>query len=192
MNPHAIRRGLVVAALGGAALAAHSQPASPPIKPGLWEIKMATMTDGKAAPDMSERMKSLPPEARANMEAMMKQRGVDMGGGHATRICQTREKLDKGSWRDQSDRCKATTSGQGTSTWKWNSVCTNPDSVTDGEATFANAENYTMKNTIQTTRDGQQHVMQMSGTAKWMGADCGDLKPVQAPSAKKDADKNRN
>ena len=185
MNPHAIRRGLVVAALGGAALAAQSQPATPPIKPGLWEIKMATMTDGQAAPDMSERMKSLPPEARANMEAMMKQRGVEMGGGGATKICQTREKLDKGSWHDQSDRCKTTTSGQGTSTWKWNSVCTNPDSVVDGEATFANAENYTVKNTVRTTRNGQPHVMQMSGTAKWIAADCGDLKPMHAPPAKK-------
>jgi hypothetical protein len=177
MGPRASRLAAALA-LVAATLAAQAQPA-PPIKPGLWEVKMARETDGKQAPDMmSEHMKNMTPEMRAKMEAMMKQRGISSEGGATTvKICMSKESLSKDGWRDEGEGCKTDLSGQGTSTWKWHSVC--PNSVTDGEANFTSADAYTIKNTMVMTRNGQQHVTKMAGTAKRLGDDCGDLKPIK-------------
>jgi hypothetical protein len=172
-----VARPALAVSLALAAVVAQAQPA-PPIKPGLWEMKMARETDGKQAPDMSERMKNMSPEMRARMDAMMKQRGVSMEGGTTTvKICLTKESLSKDGWREGGEGCKTDVSGQGTSTWKWHSVC--PNSVSDGEAKFSGGDAYTMTNTMVMTRDGQQHVTKMSGAAKRLGDDCGDLKPMQ-------------
>lgn len=168
----------VAASLSVAALVAQAQSA-PPIKPGLWEMKMSRETDGKQAPGLSEHMKDMSPEMRARMEAMMKQRGVSMDGGNTTaKVCLTKESLAKDGWRDQQrEGCKTDVSGQGTGTWKWHSVC--PDMVSDGEASFPNGDSYSFKNTMVMTRNGQQHVTKMTGTAKRLGDDCGDLKPMR-------------
>ncbi len=54
---------------------------TPPIKPGLWQVHMEREVNGQKMPDMSERLKNMPPEKRAQFEAMMKQHGVGLGGG---------------------------------------------------------------------------------------------------------------
>ena len=54
---------------------AQTKPPVPPIKPGLWQVHIEREVNGQKAPDMSERMKNMPPK-RAQIEAMMKQHGV--------------------------------------------------------------------------------------------------------------------
>ena len=61
-----------------------------PIKPGLWQIQMERETNGQKSPDMSERLKNMPPERRAQLEAAMKQRGIE-ASGNTVKVCQTRE-----------------------------------------------------------------------------------------------------
>ncbi len=48
---------------------------SPPIKPGLWEVRSDRAGDGAKRAQSLERMKNMPPEARAKFDAMMKERG---------------------------------------------------------------------------------------------------------------------
>ncbi len=176
--------GLLV--LFAAAAPAQAQTA-PPIKPGLWQLSSEREVDGKKMPDPMERMKDLPPEARQQMEAMMKQRGIDMGAGGAQKICHTRESLDQGRWRGANDdnaeaRCKTDITQRSGNAWKWHSSCKQPDAEMDGEAVFANPENYTVKTLMTTQRQGQARTMRMTITARWVGADCGGLKPVQPPA----------
>ena len=38
-----------------------------PIKPGLWQVQMERETNGQKGPDMSERLKHMPPERRAGL-----------------------------------------------------------------------------------------------------------------------------
>src|SRR5258707_10094871 len=64
-----------------------------PIKPGLWQVQMERETNGQKGPDMSERLKHMPPERRAEAEAAMKKRGID-ASGNTVKVCQTREMLD--------------------------------------------------------------------------------------------------
>lgn len=161
-----------------AAEMAHAQ--APPIKPGLWQVRSEREVDGQKqqTPDMSEHMKNLPPDVRQRMEAMMKERGVDMGAGGDMRICLTKESLDKERWRDERGTCKTDFSDRRGNTWKWHTTCREPVSETDGEATFSNPENYVVKTTTQMTMQGQPRNMRMTMTSKWLGADCGDVKPI--------------
>jgi hypothetical protein len=153
----------------------------PPIKPGLWEVRSERELDGQKQqmPDMSERLKNLPPEARAQIEAMMKQRGVDMsGGGGGMKICLTKESLDQGRWQNHQGTCKTDFTSRSGSTWKWHTSCSQPVAETDGEATFTSAESYTVKTATTTNVQGAPRTTHMTMNSKWLGADCGDVKPV--------------
>ena len=177
-------------ALGGmlmvcaaAAAQAQSAPPSPPIKPGLWQVQTDNMTDGKKMPDMGAQLKTMPPDMRKRMEDNMKQHGIDMSGGPGQmKMCMTRESLDSGKWQGQQTRCK-TDFNTGGSVWKWRSTCDQPPSVTDGEAAFTSAEAYTVKSSTTMTMQGKEHLSKMTLNAKWLGADCGDLKPFSPPTA---------
>lgn len=151
---------------------------TPPIKPGLWEFRTDRTVGGQQMPDMAERMKSMPEEQRKRAEAMMKRHGVDARGG-AMRICMTREMLDQGHWRDGGNmKCKTDVNRGSGDTWKWHSVCTQPPVTSDGEAVFHDPENYTVSIRSTVTVQGRPHESTMVSKARWIGADCGDVKPI--------------
>ncbi len=178
MLSHAARLALVLSTLAVAIPPARAQTA-PPIKPGLWEIKSEREIDGKKAADPGEQMKNLPPDVRAKVEAMMKEKGVGMSEDGMNRICLSRESLDKGQWQGQSDNCKTEFTSRSTSGWKWHSACTKPESESDGEALFTNNENYIVKTHTKTKVQAQDRLTRMTIHAKWMGSECGDIKPAQ-------------
>ncbi|MBC7954304.1 MAG: DUF3617 domain-containing protein [Cytophagales bacterium] len=167
--------------LGLLALSAATQAqTAPPIKPGLWQVQSERETDGQKAPDLGEHLKSMSPAMRQRMEASMKQHGIDMSGPPGQmKMCQTRESLDQGKWQGEQGACKTDFTTRSGSVWKWKSTCSQPPSVTDGEAAFTGPESYTVKSTTSMTMQGQAHVTKMTIKAKWLGADCGDLKPLQ-------------
>jgi hypothetical protein len=175
---------MMVLSFSAAPLPSQAQTA-PPIKPGLWQIQSEREVNGQKAPDPMEQMKTLPPEARKQMETMMKKRGVDLGEGGGQKICHTRESLDQGRWKGDGERCKTDITSRSANAWKWRSVCTQPEFEMDGEAVFSNPENYTVKTLMNSQRQGKPQAMRMTVTAKWVGADCGDLKPMQPPAATK-------
>ena len=164
--------------------AAHAQTA-PPIKPGLWQVQSQREVDGQKTqmPDMSEHLKNMPPEARRQMEAMMKQRGVDMSGGSMNdmKICLSRDSVDPSQWERTQGTCKTDYVTRSSSTWKWHTSCREPAAETDGEAHFTSADSYTVKTATTMTIQGQMRTTHMTLNSKWLGADCGDLKPVAPP-----------
>lgn len=162
---------------------------TPPIKPGLWEVTAdSQQLNGKALPDMSaqlaEQMKRMPPELRAQMEAQMKAKGVQMapgGGNMAIRMCMTKEMLDQNRWQKTEGNCKNTSMNHSGNTWNWTFTCTQPPSEGQGSTTFTNSESYNSDVRVTTQRNGQPQTVAMKHHAKWLGADCGELKPVAAP-----------
>ena len=159
--------------------AAHAQTA-PPIKPGLWQVQSQREVDGQKTqmPDMSEHLKNMPPEARKQMEAMMKQRGVDMGGGGDMRICLSKDSLDPGQWQRNQGSCKTDYGSRSSSLWTWHTSCQEPASETDGEARFTGPDSYTVKTATTMTIQGETKTSRMTLDSKWLGPDCGDVKPV--------------
>ena len=165
------------------AVAAPCAPAqtTPPMKTGLWQIHVDSDMDGKKGPDMSERMKNMGPEARQKMEAAMKEHGMDSGDMSRRKVCYTRAMLDRGRWAEQQGVCKTDYSTRSASSWKWHSSCKQIGYEGDGEATFSDSENYVVKSTGTIAHGAKSQTTQMTITAKWLGSDCGDIKPIELP-----------
>jgi hypothetical protein len=174
-----LRCSVPVFAIAFSALAVQAQTAvpTPPIKAGLWQVHMDREVNGQKMPDMSEHLKNMPPEKRAQIEAMMKQHGVDMGGG-PTQICYTKEMIEHSPWADMQTDCKPTFSSRTSSSWKWHTSCPKSGYEADGEAIFINSENYTVKSTSVSKAGDKVRNSSTNITAKWAGADCGDVKPL--------------
>ena len=169
-------RSIAAAALaaGAALVAPFAQAQTPPIKPGLWEMKQVGGEDRSA--QMAERMKNMSPETRAKMQAMMKERGVDFTASGGTHVCFDKNSMDIAQLEKQST-CKTDFSSRTGSAWKWHSVCSQFKTESDGEALFTNAESYTVDTTTTSTMSGQPKTTKRTMQGKWLGSDCGDLKP---------------
>lgn len=174
-------RGLVLLGASTLCMAAHAADA-PPIKPGLWQVRSERAVDGVKAPPVTAQLNNLPPEVRKQMEAMMKQKGVDVSGAPGdVKLCLSKESLDKDQWlaHKQSEKnCKTEIKSRTIGRWTWHSSCIDPQSETDGEAVFNSPESYTMKVASIMTVKGESKTTNMTMHSTWLGANCGDLKPL--------------
>ena len=127
-------------------------------------------------PPAADRLQGLSPAQRAQVEAQMKEKGVAMGPGGVSRICFARDSMDPARWGEVAS-CKTEYGARSNSSWKWHSVCTEPEMTIDGEAIFANPENYRVLTTTTMKRRDEVKTSQRTIQAHWLGADCGDLKP---------------
>jgi hypothetical protein len=177
---------LLAAALVAVASAASAQS----MKPGLWEItsKMQTAS-GQMERQMAQaqqQMANMPPEQRKMMEEMMARQGVKMGaaggGGMTMKVCMTKEMVEHNEMPSQQrGDCKTTSQTRSGNTMKMAFACTNPPSTGEGQFTFNGSEGYTMKMAVNTTVQGKPETMNMDANGKWLGADCGDVKPRAMP-----------
>jgi hypothetical protein len=172
-----------------ALLAAAAGPV-PPVKAGLWEARMSALDANghEMAPPEQAALSKLPPEARARMADAMKARGVSMPDANgATKVCLTKEMFESGRWQQMASEAGCTTNYStlsGTS-WKWHSSCTTLKSESDGEVVFNSQESYRTKVTTTATVMGKTNTSTRIVQGKWLGADCGDIKPFAPPGARK-------
>jgi hypothetical protein len=173
---------LSVSVLALAALGATAQTA-PKMKPGLWQIHIEQERDGQKLPNASDRMKDhmkdMTPERRKQFEEMMKQRGVDPNATDAVKMCYSQKMVEHGAWTDQGG-CKTDFTDRSATSWKWHSVCSSLGYEGDGEATFSDADNFTVKSSGVATAGGKTVKSNSTRTGKWLSADCGDVKPMDA------------
>lgn len=177
--------------LAAAACAALCLPAAAQqLKPGLWEVTNKISGNPQmeqAIAQMQQQMASMPPAQRKQMEETMARQGVQMGGGAAgvaVRVCMTKEMVDQNPVPvQQQGDCKTTTQQRTGNTYKTAFTCANPASSGEGEYTFMGPEAYKGKMTVQSSPRGKPETMTMEGSGKWIGADCGSVKPF--PTAKK-------
>ena len=104
--------------------------------------------------------------------------GSDAAGSPSrgvSRICFTKESTDPARWGNAAS-CKTDYGARSNSSWKWHSVCTQPEMTVDGEAIFATPRT-TPSRTTTTKLRGDAKTSQRTVRGKWLGADCGDLKP---------------
>ena len=180
-------------AFATAAAIAALPAAAQSLKPGLWEVtnKMqggsGQMQDAMAG--MQKQMASMPPEQRKMIEEQMAKSGVKMGsagpaGGMSVKICMTKEMVEKNEVPAQQGDCKTTSQGRSGNTMKMAFACTNPPSSGEGQVTFSGSEAYTSRMSVSTRVDGKPEKIDMEGSGKWLGSDCGNVKPM-GPAAKK-------
>ena len=152
------------------------------LKPGLWEVQHTMKGNPEMERQMEEarkQMAAMPPEQRKQMEAMMASRGVQMGGGgQGMRMCLTKEMVERNEIPAQQGDCKMSNQQRTGNTLKVNFICTTPPSSGESQMTINSSESYAMKTTATSTIDGRVEKMSVEGTGKWVGADCGGLKPM--------------
>lgn len=175
--------------LAAALVAVTSVAGAQTLKPGLWEVTHKT-SGVHSQPDqqmaqMQKQMAAMPPGQRKQMEEMMGKQGLQMGGGApgamSMKMCMTKEMAERSEIPAQQGDCKTTQQSRSGNTLKVAFTCTNPPSSGEGQYTFTGAEAYTMKMAVTTTVQGKPQKMNMEGSGKWLGADCGNVKPVAPP-----------
>jgi len=183
-----LSRVLVVLAAGSFAVGAAAQD----LKPGLWEVsnklQSASGEMDKAAAEMQQQMAGMPPEQRKMMEDMMAKQGVKMGAGGpgetSAKVCMTKEMVERNEVPAQQGNCKTTSHPRTGNTMKLAFTCTDPPSSGDGVYTIVSPEAYTMKLVLRSTAQGKPEAMNMDASGKWLGADCGKVKPMRSPASK--------
>lgn len=171
-----------------------------PLKPGLWSIQGTTLLDGKPMPgpggaagpggpggkpmpDVAAAIAKLPPEARKQAEAMLRERQVapPAAGGGGLQTCVTQAMLDgDGPWKQQAlPACTQEVTHRSAERIAWRGSCSQPKGTLEGEMRIASPTRYSSTVRVTTERAGQPHTMVMTSEATWLGADCkGVLPPV--------------
>jgi hypothetical protein len=163
------------------------------LKPGLWETRLVKQVmDGRdnsaqiagAAAQRQQAMANMTPEQRARMEAMMKDRGGPTAGSNGTmRMCISPEMASRDKPLIDREGCEPATVNRSGNHTTFEFSCTRNGNVTSGKG-----ETTTSGDTISTVVDttihrasGETHVMHSESEMKFLGADCGDVKPLTVP-----------
>jgi hypothetical protein len=160
------------------------------IKPGLWEMtnQMQGSAGGEAANAMAamqKQMASMPAEQRKMMQDMLEKQGMQIGstagGGMAVKLCMTQEMIDRNEVALQEGNCTHTNSARTGNSMKFSFVCTKPPSSGEGEVNFTSPEAYTSRVVVKSTVRGKPETMDMRTSGRWLGKDCGSVKPLAMP-----------
>jgi hypothetical protein len=146
------------------------------VKMGLWEMTTSSDVGGQMpAIDTSK----MTPEQRASVEAAMK----GMMGVHTnvTKTCMTKEKFDRSSFMatDEPGRpCKQTITTNTRSILEGTMSCSGARPMT-GQMHIDALSSTNIKATIKSSETDQGKTMNVNVamTGKWLGADCGTVKP---------------
>ena len=181
-----------VPVVAGLLLAAGAHAASH-MSPGLWEMQTQTKSNNPqmeaARARLKDQLASMPPDKRAAMEQMMASKGMVIGADGNTntvRICVTKEMAERDSLPQRDGACTQDTSRSG-NTIHVKTTCQSANGTqgitSDGEFTLDGTTGFTGHSTTNLTMRGQPTQMQSTVSGKWLGADCGDIKPIQPPAA---------
>lgn len=160
------------------------------MKPGLWEITSKVDGNngqvGAAMADMQKQMAGMSPQDRKMMEQMMARHGVQMGGADGAmrmKMCLTPEMARNNEVMiQQQGDCTHTRSPAVGGKMKFTFSCKNPRTSGEGEVAFSNDTSYQVK--MKMVNGPKNETMTMDGSGKWLGADCGNVKPLAMPKGK--------
>lgn len=140
------------------------------VKPGLWE---ATVTTKMQLPEAM--LSQVPPDRRAQMEAMMAGRG---GQPMTVKSCLTKESLSRALnfGAEQRKNCEYKLVSSSSTKQEADIECTSDRGKITGKMTFEALTPESGKATMQMSQEGGMK-MNMTVNTKYLGPDCGDVKP---------------
>lgn len=167
------------------------------LKPGLWESRIVKhVMDGRdttaqttgTLSQMEQNLSRLPPAQRARMEAMMKEHGaLTTGTAGTTKLCISPEMATRDKpLVDPEGRCqpgKVERSGNHT-TFEINCSTNGTSMRGKGESTATGDVISTRVDVTTHKGKGDTHKMHSESEMKFLGSDCGDIKPMQLPKGK--------
>lgn len=154
------------------------------VKEGLWETTITSSGGGMSG--MQDAMAKMTPEQRAQMEAMMKQKGMGMNGNTITaKSCVTKEKIEKGlAFAENKENCTHSVVNSSASHMELKIHC-DETSKKDGSKTTMDSTTV-IDGMGSDNVKGTTHIVSNSGgrtvnrdntfTSKYLGSACGDIK----------------
>lgn len=148
--------------------------AAGPMKAGLWEITTK-----------SDAMKSMPKMSPEQME-QMKKMGVNMpqmkGGGMVVKMCISKEmaERDQPPMGQNESGCESKNFKRQGNGYSLDLVCDNAHMKGTGtvKGTYTNSETFTSVSDFKGTAQGRPVKSHTESSGKWLGASCGDVKPM--------------
>jgi hypothetical protein len=178
-------------ALPFALLAVSAQPVlAQTFKAGLWETSSkAGSGSGKLQGLMAmaqQQMAAMSPEQRARVDGMMARQGVVLSSdGVVAKMCVTPEMVKSHQLPlQQRGSCSYQTEPMTGNTMHFSFSCTNPQGAGDGTVTFTSPTAYTASTRVNTTATGESETVNIDSTGRWLGADCGSIRPLEMPAPK--------
>jgi len=142
------------------------------VKPGLWEVTVQSSGMPGIPP---EALAQMPPEQRARIEAAM-------NTPHTSRSCLTSEALKKPL--EFGDRpysyCKRTVTRSSPGAMEFHIECDNGRTKSVGDGHFHTVSPESFKGEVvmnNTTADGRTMTGKVTVSSRWLGSDCGNVKP---------------
>ena len=160
----------------------------PPEQRKAMEQMMSPEAQKARMAQMQQQMTKMPPEQRKAMEqAMNTMSNMSMGsdGGALIKMCITQEMIDRKDWMGKTEgKCTRTASPSVGNVQKFGFTCTDPASSGEGTLTFLSKTSYTSSMKINAVRNGKPESMAFESSAKFLGTDCGAVKPLSAATQK--------
>lgn len=184
---------LTTLALVSAAAMAMPAASAQTIKPGLWESTSKTTSSdpvtAKAMADSQKQMAAMPAAQRKEMEKAMNKPGapqmtMNADGGFTVKSCISQKMIDEGSTMGLDDaNCKYKKSPLVAGTQSYSYTCANPPSSGEGKTVYQGVNFVSTSALTMTGPGGKKDVMNIETRGKWLGADCGAIKPVEIKPA---------
>jgi hypothetical protein len=155
------------------------------LKPGLWEMQQKIGGNpqmDQAMAEMQKQLAGMSPAQRKQMEGMMASRGAQVspgaGGAMAVRVCMTKEMVERNEVPASQGDCKTTQQSRSGNTIKMAFACTKPPTTGESQVTMVSSQAFQSRTTVNTSERGKPEKTTIDATGKWLGADCGSVKPV--------------
>jgi hypothetical protein len=155
-------------------------------EPGLWEYRIALKSgSGRmegAMAQMQQELARMPPEQRKMIEQTLAGQGMGVdGSGQSVRVCLTKEQAARGQMPTGDDKCRQTSLNRSGQTVRFAFVCQgNPPTKGEGTFTFQGSKGFDGQTVVETAVDGKPERIESRVQGRWLGADCGNVKPPAA------------
>jgi Protein of unknown function (DUF3617) len=161
------------------------------LKPGLWEMHMIKqVTDGHdlsaevaaASAHMEQMLANMPADQRARVQAMMKQSSaVSLGNDGTIRMCISPEMASRDTpIVDREGHCQPGGINRSGNRTTFDINCKMQGNEVTGKGESVSTGDLITTKVDTTTHDakGATHVMHTETELKYLGSDCGDVKPI--------------
>jgi hypothetical protein len=151
------------------------------MKPGLWEMSMKS--------DAMKNMPQISPEQREQMRKMGIHVPQTQNGALVNRMCFTKEMIERNKTpiTQNESGCEVKNQKQNGSSYSMDLVCDGPNMKGKGKVTgqMKSSESFSSNYEFNGTMRGEPVNQKSESSGRWISADCGNVKPVLPPAAKK-------
>ncbi len=147
--------------------------------------QMAKMMEGMTAEQRKQMQGVTGKHADAMAALQSSQMTFNADGSTSAKMCFTKQMIDQQRFgAHQQGDCKHNNSKMSGGVMKIAYVCSKPPSRGEGELRMTGPNSFTTKMTMASTEPGNKQTMELASTSTWLGANCGDVKPIDGNAFK--------